>query len=257
MKCSLAAAAAAAATAKSLQLCPTLRPHRQQPTRLSRPWDSPGKNTGVGCHCFLQCRKVKSESEVAESCPTLNDPMDCGPPGSSIHGIFQARVLEWGAIAFSGNVPLVSLIFLKRSLVFPILLFSSISLLWSPLKTFLCLLAILWNSAFRWVCFSFSPLPFASLLFSAFCKGSSDNHFDFLHFFLFGMVLITASYTMSWTSVHSSSGTLSIRSYVLIFSCENAKIATCCWTTTNKRMLDPTKKRYPTSKGKGEAPVSW
>ena len=78
------------------------RPHRWQPTRLPRPWDSPGKNTGVGCHFILQCMKVKSESEVAQSCPTLSDPMDCSPPGSSIHGIFQARVLEWGAIAFSG-----------------------------------------------------------------------------------------------------------------------------------------------------------
>ena len=65
------------------------------------PWDSPGKNTGVGCHFLLQCRKVKSESEVTQSCPTLSDPMACSPPGSSIHGIFQARVLEWGAIAFS------------------------------------------------------------------------------------------------------------------------------------------------------------
>ena len=66
-----------------------------------RPWDSPGKNTGVGCHFLLQCRKVKSESEVSPSCPTPSDPMDCSPPGSSIHGIFQASVLEWGAIAFS------------------------------------------------------------------------------------------------------------------------------------------------------------
>ena len=71
--------------------------------RLPRPWDSPGKNTGVGCHFLLQCMKVKSESEVAQSCPTLSDPMDCSLPGSSIHGIFQARVLEWGAIAFSGS----------------------------------------------------------------------------------------------------------------------------------------------------------
>ena len=79
----------------------SVQPHRWQPTRLPRPWDSPGKNTGVGCHFLLQCMKVKSESEVAQSCPTLSDPMDCSPPGSSIHGIFQARVLEWGAIAFS------------------------------------------------------------------------------------------------------------------------------------------------------------
>ena len=123
--------AAAAAAAKSLQSClkktqllyvlyvlvvgiaicilePTcqflvdsLRPYRWQPTRLPRPWDSPGKNTGVGCHFLLQCRKVKSESEVTQSCLTLGDPMDCSPPGSSIHGILQARVLESGAIAFS------------------------------------------------------------------------------------------------------------------------------------------------------------
>ena len=79
----------------------SVRPHRQQPTSLPRPWDSPGKNTGVGCHFLLQCMKVKSESEVAQSCPTLHNPMDCSPPGSSIHGIFQSRVLEWGAIAFS------------------------------------------------------------------------------------------------------------------------------------------------------------
>ena len=79
----------------------SVRPPRWQPTRLPRPWDSPGKNTGVGCYFLLQCMKVKSESEVAQSCPTLPDPMDCSLPGSSIHGIFQARVLEWGAIAFS------------------------------------------------------------------------------------------------------------------------------------------------------------
>ena len=77
----------AAAAAKSLQSCLTLRPHRQQPTRLLCPWDSPGKNTGVGCHFLLQCMKVKSESEVAQSCLTLHDPMDCSPPGSSVHGI--------------------------------------------------------------------------------------------------------------------------------------------------------------------------
>ena len=76
-------------------------PHRRQPTSLPRPWDSPGKNTGVGCHFLLQCMKVKSESEVSQSCPTLRHPMNCSPPGSSICGIFQARGLEWGAIAFS------------------------------------------------------------------------------------------------------------------------------------------------------------
>ena len=83
----------------------SVRPHRQQPTRLPHPWDSPGKNTGMGCHFLLQCMKVKSESEVAQLCPTLLDPMDCSLPGSSIHGIFQARVLEWGAIAFSDVLP--------------------------------------------------------------------------------------------------------------------------------------------------------
>ena len=76
-------------------------PHRRQPTRLPHTWDSPGKNTGVGCHFLLQCMKVKSQSEVAQSYTTLCDPMDCSLPGSSVHGIFQARVLEWGAIAFS------------------------------------------------------------------------------------------------------------------------------------------------------------
>ena len=82
----------------------SVQPHGLQPTRLPHPWDSPGKNTGVGCHFLLQFMKVKSESEVAQSCPTLCDPMDCSLPGSSIHGIFQARVLEWGAIAFSDRV---------------------------------------------------------------------------------------------------------------------------------------------------------
>ena len=79
----------------------SVQPHRQQSTRLPRPWDSRGKSTGVGCHFLLQCRKVKSESEVSQSCPTLSDPMDCSLPVSSIHGIIQARTLEWVAIAFS------------------------------------------------------------------------------------------------------------------------------------------------------------
>ena len=89
---------AAAAAAKSLQSCPTLCDPRDGDPR---PWDSPGKNTGMSCHFLLQCMKVKSESEVSQSCPTLSDPTDCSLPGSSVHGIFQARVLEWGAIAFS------------------------------------------------------------------------------------------------------------------------------------------------------------
>ena len=93
---------AAAAAAKSLQsrVFDFVRPYRWQPTRLSHPWDSPGKNTGVGCHFLLQCVKVKSESEVTQLCPTLRDPMDCSQPGSSVHGISQARVLEWGAIVY-------------------------------------------------------------------------------------------------------------------------------------------------------------
>ena len=88
-----------------VRLCATpqtaVRPHRRPPTRLPCPWDSPGKDTGMGCHCLLQWMKVKSESEVTQPCPTLCDPMDCSPPASSVHGIFQARVLEWVAIAFS------------------------------------------------------------------------------------------------------------------------------------------------------------
>ena len=84
----------------------SVRPYGPKPTRLPLPWDSPGKNTGVGCHFLLQCMKVKNESEVAQSCPTLSNPMDRSPPGSSVHGIFQARVLERGAIAFSSHVQL-------------------------------------------------------------------------------------------------------------------------------------------------------
>ena len=90
----------------ALVVSDSVRPHRRQPTRLPRPWDSPGKNTGVGCHFLLQCMKVKSESEATQSCPTLRDSMDCSPPGSSIHGIFQARVLEWGAMLVLNRVQL-------------------------------------------------------------------------------------------------------------------------------------------------------
>ena len=106
--------------AKSLQSCPTLQPHRQQPTRLPHPWDSPGTNTGVSCHFLLQCKKVKSEREVAQPCLTLRDLMDCSLPGSSIHGIFQARVLEWGAIAFSAwsLVISISLVYFPTYLIF-------------------------------------------------------------------------------------------------------------------------------------------
>ena len=85
----------------------SVRPHRRLPTGLPHPWDSPGKNTGVGCHFLLQCMKVKSESEVTQSCPTLSYPMDCSPPGSSIHGIFQARVLDWVALHSPSSQPVV------------------------------------------------------------------------------------------------------------------------------------------------------
>ena len=98
----------AAAAAKSLQSCLTLcDPIDGSPLRLPRPWDSPGKNTGVGCHFLLQCMKVRREKEVAQSCLTLSNPMDYSLPGSSIHGIFQPRVLEWGAIAFSATFILI------------------------------------------------------------------------------------------------------------------------------------------------------
>ena len=89
----------------------SVRPHRRQPTRLPRPWDSPGENTGVSCHFLLQSMKVKSESEVTQSCLTLSDPMDCSPPGSSVYGIFQAR----GAIAFFVLVPNTSLIVMCKN----------------------------------------------------------------------------------------------------------------------------------------------
>ena len=82
----------------------SVRPHGLQPTRLLCPWDSPGKNTGVGGHFLLQCMKVESESEVTQSCPTLSDPIGCSLPGSSIHEIVWATVLEWGAISFSNNI---------------------------------------------------------------------------------------------------------------------------------------------------------
>jgi len=113
---------------------------------------------------------------------------------------------------FAWNAPLLSLILLKRSLGYLILLFSSISLHLSLRKIFLYLLTILWNSEFKWVYLSIFILPFLSFLFTAICKASLDNHCALLHFFFLRIILITASCTMSWSSVHSSSGTLSIRS---------------------------------------------
>ena len=91
----------AAADAKSHQSCPTLCDPINGSPPGSCPWDSPSKNTGVGCHFLLQCMKVKSESEVIQLYPNLRDPIDCSLPGSSVHGISQARVLEWVVIAFS------------------------------------------------------------------------------------------------------------------------------------------------------------
>ena len=110
----------------------SVRPHRWKPTRLPRPWDSPDKNTGVGCHFLLQCMKVKSESEVSQSCP-LSDPMDYSLPGSSVHGVFQARVLEWVAIAFSmtnldsvlksRHITLLTKVHLVKGMIFPVVMY--------------------------------------------------------------------------------------------------------------------------------------
>ena len=121
------------------------------------------------------------------------------------------QFLSFIVLILAGNSPLEAPSFLKRSLIFPILSFSSISLYCSCKKACLSLLAILWNSAFSWIYFYLSPLLFVSLLSSAICKVSSDNHFVFLHFFLFGLVLATASGTILQTSFHGSSGTLSTK----------------------------------------------
>ena len=155
-----------------------MRPHRWQPTRLPCPWDSPGKNTGVGCHFLLQCMKVKTESEVAQSCPTLSDPMDCIPPGSSVQSFPFCRFPlflctdDWGKLSY------LSLLFFgtlhSDGYIFPFLL---------------CL----------------SLLFFSQL----FVRPTNTTISPFFHFFFLGMVLITTSCTMLWTSVHSSSGTLS------------------------------------------------
>ena len=85
----------------------SVRPHRRQPTRLSHPWDSPGKNTGVDCHCLLQCMEVKSESDVAQLCPTLSDPMDCSLPGSSIHGF--SRQEYWSGVPSPSRTAVLNL----------------------------------------------------------------------------------------------------------------------------------------------------
>ena len=127
---------------------------------------------------------------------------------ASVRGLlflsFIVRIFAW-------NFHLVFPIFSNRFLVFSTLLFSSISLHYSLKKVFLCLLAILWNFAFSWIYLFLSPLLFTSLVFLVICKAFLDNHFAFFHFFFFGMVFVTASCTMLWTSIHSSSGTLSTR----------------------------------------------
>ena len=117
----------------------SVRPQRRQPTRLPCPWDSPSKNAGVGCHFLLQCMKVKSESEVTQSCPTLLNPMDCSLPDSSVHGIFQARVLEWGAIAFSNTLSRFVITFLPRSKCLLILWPQSLSTVIFEPKKIVCL----------------------------------------------------------------------------------------------------------------------
>ena len=91
----------------------SVRPHRWQPTRLRRPWDSPGKNSGVGCHFLLPCIKVKVKS--LSKCPTLCDPMDYSLPGSSVHGIFRARVLEWVTIGLLRDISSIHHLFLALS----------------------------------------------------------------------------------------------------------------------------------------------
>ena len=101
----------------------SVRPHRRQPTRLPSPWDSPGNNTGVGCHFLLQCMEVKKESEVTQLCLTLRDPMDCSLPGSSLHGIFQARVLMTHLDSILKNIPLLLGVHLVKALVFPVVMY--------------------------------------------------------------------------------------------------------------------------------------
>ena len=113
-----------------------MQPQRRQPTSLPRPWDSPFKNTGVGCHFLLQSMKVKRESEVAQSCPTLSDPKDCNLPVSSVHGIFQARVLEWGAIAFSMlNLTLLKMQYSPNQSTYSMQCLSKYQLTWLSWKT--------------------------------------------------------------------------------------------------------------------------
>ena len=156
----------------------SVRPHRWQPTGLPYPWDSPGKNTGVGCHFLLQCMKVKSESEVTQSCLTLSDPMDCSPAGSSLHGIFQARVLEWGAIAFS----------LSKSIGTN---FFSLHKLWQPLIFFTVSIVLTSTISYTWnhkVCSIIRLVSFTQhcdLKFSCVFHSFIAQFFFFFFFFFF------------------------------------------------------------------------
>ena len=129
----------------------------------------------IGISNFLE-KFSAAAAKSCQSCPTLCNPIDGSPPGSPVPGILQARTLEWVAISFS----------VKSSLVFPILLFSSISLHCSLRKSFLSLLSVLWSSAFRWVYISFSSLPLVSFIFWAICEASSDNYFAFCISFSWG-----------------------------------------------------------------------
>jgi len=155
----------------------SVRPHRRQPTRLHRPWDSPGKNTGVGCHFLLQCMKEKSESEVSQSCPTLRDPMDCSLPGSSVHGIFQARVLEWGAIKpstfylkFKWAPCILSAFFFLESII--ILILYLLSYFSSQIFYLLSFCPIIWK-------ISLTSNPFIEFIFAIMLKFPRDHYLFF------------------------------------------------------------------------------
>ena len=134
----------------------SVRPQRRQPTRLPRPWDSPGKNTGVGCHFLLQCMRVKSESEVTQSCLTPSDPMDCSLPGSSFHGILQARVLEWVAIAFSAFYMRGLKKYSKLLGIYNTLRKQEINT--NSCSTILCVLSRVWLSVTPWTVAHQAPL---------------------------------------------------------------------------------------------------
>ena len=167
-------------------------------------------------HYFFALIIEESEIEVTQSCLTLCRHVDCSPPSSSVHGILQARTLEWIAISFSrGSSPPRDWTQVSHTAGRRFNLCTTREAQWPLRKAFLPLLAILWNSAFRWVYLSFSPLLLSSLLFTAIFKACSLSRFDFLHFFFLGMVLIPVFWTNSQTSIHSSSGTLSIRSTLL------------------------------------------